>query len=789
MPLGGIGAGSLELRPDGHFYRWCLMNNKPWGSGDETAAMEGVGLRFGARCDWGGGPRCLALGTHRGLDPKGDGWFWMSDPYHLPWVRHARRIGYRASIPFAELAYEFDDVPIRIDLAAWSPFIPYRPAEANTPGAVLRFSVANPTARPCTVALMGLLKNAVGYDHPHLPSACRVVEEAPAGVVFSRPGLAADANTAGTMGLFAATRAPATVSRALHAPHGRALWDALISDGRLDDRDYGRQGGRMGEVGAEVDSAGPTGLTRSALCVDFTVPAGEAVEVAFYLTWHFPNFRELPGRRGEVPRCIGVQYARRFGDAVDVARYLAREGPRLEAEARSFHDAFHRSSLPAWLLRAVGAGWSVLLRSAWWDAAGCFAVWEGLGCCGMQTIDVAHYASLPILEFFPELEAAQNRLSAANCEPSGKVPHLMPGHFGCSDYSGGRGRIDLPAQFVLAVWRNASSRGQLDLAEQLWPVVERNMEVLAETDTDGDGLPNNEGPDQTYDRFPIHGTSAYVGVLYLAALRAAADLAERLARRELAERYRSAADRAAPELDRQLFNGQYYNLSCDCRSGRANTGCMTDQLNGDWFWRQTTGRGLMDDDRVRSALRAVLRHNRRTAGQSAWLANCTWPAGGDVKIVLHGSDQANCPWSGVEYAVAAHMILLGLRDEGRRVAWDTFRRYEDAGMRYNHVECGENYYRALAVWAVYQAEFGLAYDGFEQRLFAAPPEGDAAFLVTVPGGCAAAEWSEAAGTLVMEGLFGRLNVRALCFRGRHVAHEAVALSPGEKATIAVRPTG
>ena len=45
---------------------------------------------------------------------------------------------------------------------------------------------------------------------------------------------------------------------------------------------------------------------------------------------------------------------------------------------------------------------------------------------------------------------------------------------------------------------------------------------IAIADVDGDGLPEHDGlPDQTYDTWPMHGPSAYVGILWLGALRVA----------------------------------------------------------------------------------------------------------------------------------------------------------------------------------------------------------------------------------------------------------------------------
>jgi uncharacterized protein (DUF608 family) len=785
MPLGGMGAGSLEIRPDGYFHGWYLMNNKPWGSGPETDEMERLGLRFGLRCKLAGQAQAagFALGEHVGLDPNTDGWFWMSDPYHLPWVRHPEGIDFHASIPIAELGYRLPaDAPVGVSLRAWSPFIPHDAEASNTPGAVLEFTIANQTDEECEVSLVGLLKNAVGYDHPELPATATIHGDPPQGFTLGRDGMDDRANTAGTMGLYVTGEGIET-SYSLHTRHGRCIWKPLLEEGRLPDQDEAKDVGPFGEVGAET-SGGPSGLRRSTLCASTSLAPSQAKTVRFYLTWCFPNFTELP-REDNPVNVIGVQYARRFDSATAVARWLHQNHDDLLGRTRAFHDATESTTLPGWLKQAINAAWAVFVRAAWWDYDGRFGVWEGLGCCGMQTVDVGHYASLATLQLFPQLDASQNRLTAANLEPTGKVPHLMPGNFGCSDHKPHkRGRIDLGPQYVLAVWRNALWTGEVEDARELWPVVQRNMELMEEFDTNGDGLPDNQGSDQTYDRFPMYGVSSYVGFLYLASLQAAADLAEWLGHDEQAESYRAKAGQVAPKLDEALWNGEYFNLSRGEEEGE-NAGCMTDQVNADWFWRRATGDALLDEDKVRSALSAVFEHNRGGVGDEHWLVNCSWPRGDGLVLPMVGSDQVNCPWTGVEYAIASHMVSAGLSDEGLAVARAAFDRYERAGMRFNHIECGQYYYRMLSVWQIAQSAFGLAWDGRANELTVSPPEGDQAFVVATPQGWATADWSEATGELTLTGQAGEMHVRRLHFRGGDAGIDPVTLTPGQTTTLTV----
>ena len=92
---------------------------------------------------------------------------------------------------------------------------------------------------------------------------------------------------------------------------------------------------------------------------------------------------------------------------------------------------------------------------------------------------------------------------------------------------------------------------------------------------------------------------------------------------------------------------------------------MADQLNADGFVRQVNGEGLVTDKRVASALRTIL----ETCGNAhGFIANCARPAGDTVAIGRHTAGQSNWPWSGVEYALAAHLVLTGRERDGVRIA-------------------------------------------------------------------------------------------------------------------------
>jgi hypothetical protein len=192
---------------------------------------------------------------------------------------------------------------------------------------------------------------------------------------------------------------------------------------------------------------------------------------------------------------------------------------------------------------------------------------------------------------------------------------------------------------------------------------------------------------------------------------------------------RARLENALAELDEQLWNGTYYRLCYDAVNGVGNEGIMADQINADWFVRQTTGSTLLPEAKVRSALSQILQHCRMEQG---FIANCVWPLGGEIKIGRHTVDQAHTPWSGVEYSLAAHLILIGMEQEGLALARDVWDRYERAGLRFNHVECGEHYYRAMSAWTVYLALSGFALNRLEQSITVAVRDEEATFVVNTP---------------------------------------------------------
>ena len=124
--------------------------------------------------------------------------------------------------------------------------------------------------------------------------------------------------------------------------------------------------------------------------------------------------------------------------------------------------------------------------------------------------------------------------------------------------------IDLAPKLALQVWRDVVLLDDRPLVREARPIVEAALRRLARRDSDRDGLPDHRGiPDQTYDTWPMHGASAYGGLLWLGALRAAEELARLDGDDDAADAWRSAFERGQASFERTLWQGAFYAFDAE----------------------------------------------------------------------------------------------------------------------------------------------------------------------------------------------------------------------------------
>jgi non-lysosomal glucosylceramidase len=616
---------------------------------------------------------------------------------------------------------------VDIQVEQYSPILPDDYQATSYPVAMFNWTASNPTDQPITVGVMFTWQNDLG------PRSTRTntvrTEDTPlgrmVGIELGNSEPFAEEEDQGSMVLAALETPGVSVSyrsRFIANADGADIWNDFSADGALDNVEVAAGGGR------EVPGAG--------VAITFEIQPGETLSAPFVLSW------DLPVMTFGATESWFKRYTAFFGRDGDNAWTIAAEGLARNAEWVSSIEAWQNPILddpnrPLWYKTALfnelyyladgGSAWEqgrVGEPDPGPDYLGRFAYLECYDYPFYNTFDVDFYGSFALLELWPEIElrimrdfavtipqedtstfVVQSSGDTVQRKIVGAVPHDMGSpteapwiRNNAFTWQNVNLWKDLPAKFVLRLYRDAILLDQPGLIEELWPDAVTAMDYLMSMDDNGDGIPENDGiPDQTYDTWPSTGISAYSGDLWLSALAAMSDMATRLGDTEAAATYADQLETARALFEETLWNGQYYNYD------ETSDGIMADQLAGEWYAR-ITGIPVLPDAQVDSALTTIYNFNvlQYNEGQMG-AVNGMYPDG----TVVSG-EQAEEVWVGTTYMAAAHMLYRGLDDLAWGTAYGNYKfTYETGGLWFRTPEAwnmqgfrASMYMRPLAIWAM-----------------------------------------------------------------------------------------
>jgi len=155
FPLGGIGTGTVSLGARGELRDWELATSPAKGR-QNTNAFFAIHAR-----PKGGAAVNRVLEARIGGDPRRDqqGGFQVYELAGLPRLASARLIG---EYPIARVEFEDPELPVRVALTAFTPFVPLDADASGIPATVLRYSVTNPGDVPVSVTIAGSLSHLAG---------------------------------------------------------------------------------------------------------------------------------------------------------------------------------------------------------------------------------------------------------------------------------------------------------------------------------------------------------------------------------------------------------------------------------------------------------------------------------------------------------------------------------------------------------------------------------------------------------------------------------------------------
>jgi non-lysosomal glucosylceramidase len=244
----------------------------------------------------------------------------------------------------------------------------------------------------------------------------------------------------------------------------------------------------------------------------------------------------------------------------------------------------------------------------------------------------------------------------------------------------------------------------LGFLRDTWPAAQAALAYLEQFDTNGDGVPENEGfPDQTYDTWPVKGESAYTGGLYITALRAAEEMAGRLGDAAAAAKYKAAFAKAQKSYLATLWNGEY--LRYDTGSAHKDA-VQSDQLAGQWYANLTGLGDVVPKEMRRKALARIFATNvMKFHGGGLGAVN---GIGADGSL-SHENEQVSEVWTGTTLALAGLLLSEGMKEEAYATAKGIYTPvYETLGYWFRTPEAWDGdgtfrasmYMRPGAIWSM-----------------------------------------------------------------------------------------
>lgn len=736
VPLGGLGAGTIELRADGSLCDWSIFNNSPAGGGGKVHLDEALfGLRTKAE---GADARAWVLRTH---PPKG-----------LPSVT---QIEYAGAFPVSRLRFADADLPLAVDLYAYCELRIREPERSATPVVLFTFNLHNPLDQAIDTSLMFNLPNHVGGTYSAGP-----------GLSLRREGLEP---SSGTMALrVAGDNVSVSTSTGQELS---TLWKEFAGQGSFGPASFANAAAAHGAVTVRVALA-----------------PHESRTVTFVLSWYFPyrpHGTEVPGN----------YYTNLFTSAEDVAGKVITRLPDTWDATHQWHQLCFDNSLPEWLQDAMANSMATMFKTGMWFTDGRWRQWESFSCAIVEPIHIHFYRSLPYVWFFPKLQQNLLQSYAEAQRATGYVQeHLADRE--SPDRPGGRQMGDGCTAFILALYQNYLWTGDEEFLDSLWP----NAKKAAQWQIDRcaeHGLPNNLN--NTYDwwEFEKKDVVAYNAFLHLAAMLAAEKLALVQGDTDFAAACRAGFESSCRALNDLLWTGGHFRAWW-MEDQPFPDALHADTLYGQ-LWAFVLGLGwTVEPERIVSHLAVEFAKNASPFGLKVMQGtDCDADSHPDPKpghAPYENGPVNNLVWQAGSLGWAALNLYAG-EDPEQSLAeaakviehwrkqlcdqWD----YRDLTTGWDgYPWCNSHYGRQLILWAIPLALSGQQYSAPDKRL---------AFQPRLPAPARLPFFTPTAngrldlvgdGTYRLVVLSGRLELNELRISGCEVVGP-VSLAPGEKVVV------
>lgn len=786
MPVGGMGSGMFCIEGTGAISHMSVRNKPDVFNEPLTFAAVAIkGDETKARVLEGAVPEWKGFGLHNNRIMNG------GTTYGLP---HFDKAVFNARFPFANISLDESDHPIKASIKGWSPFIPGDADNSSLPVGAIEYTLKNISPKPIEGVFSFHSRNFMQIeDGDEKLRGKDSVKGFANGFVLTNTAVPEAPQHQGEFAVFTDD----TTAVIDHCWFRGGWFDPLTMTWQAIKEAIAKKNDPVesGAPGASLYIPFALGLNEEKV---FRVMMAWYVPESDMRIGHEPKAEDkcIPGAGCcETTAELGVViagpsyndgkfkpwYSSRFKNITEVAEYWIKNYEELLKKSALFRDTFYASTLPPEVVEAVAANLTILksptvLRQfdgRLWSWEGCGDTW---GCCHGSCTHVWNYAQA-IPHLFPAMERTLRH--SEFCESQSRSGHqtfrtaLPIRPVDHEFYAAADGQLG----GIMKVYREWRISGDAEWLVKMYPMVKNSIDYcIATWDPEKKGVVV-EPHHNTYD-IEFWGPDGMCTGFYLGALSAMITMSTFLKKKKDAVYYNGIYDTGRTFMESSLFDGEYFNQKIQIDGLKApnpveaskrsmggeysdearallekegpkyqyGSGCLSDGVLGGWIAR-TSGLGdPFDTTKIKSHLVAVHKYNFKkdlsehanpqrpgyAFGKEGGLLLCSWPKGGRLSLPFVYSDEV---WTGIEYQVASHLMMMGEVEKGLEIVRACRKRYDGRSRNpFNEYECGHWYARALSSYGLLQGLTGVRFDAVDKTLYVDSKVGDfTSFLSTNTG--------------------------------------------------------
>ncbi|MEI6916489.1 MAG: GH116 family glycosyl-hydrolase, partial [Armatimonadota bacterium] len=341
LPMGGIGAGCIEITSKGTLAEFAHLNN--WTL--RIPSIKGTGLTLTYR-----------TGAKTRVFPLGE-----------------QKVKFEGNFPFAKLT--FPNLPVKLTLWCWSPFILHNARHSAYPVAIFDAEVVNTSKTKAEVGLA--LSYGTDYGAWTRYLAPDTLKDVPTISMRSTPKLYSGKNVQGISFSTVAEQNPvanyiypnANADITLSA---RTQANAKVFTYQVAKPDSIPDALTTGETTAEANPTTYAVEQRSGLA------PGKSGMIGLVASWYAPSHFNYNGYR------LGHKYEEWFKTSAAAAEEVARERESLLAKTKRDYDLIAKSTLPKWYREMVQSNFYLLPSTTWWTKDGISFTYESPNGCPLH---------------------------------------------------------------------------------------------------------------------------------------------------------------------------------------------------------------------------------------------------------------------------------------------------------------------------------------------------------------------------------------------------------------------